>query len=135
MFTKDRKGRVQGVKLFDEVPFFLSHKLITLAASRLTKEQLESARRVISRQIKRIGKYKIHVAPTVSVSSKPSEVRMGKGKGAIDHYIARVKAGQILFSLDGVPHTLAESVLIKASRKLPMPTHIVRARVLIQYGQ
>lgn len=134
MFTKDRKGRVCGVKLYDEVPFFHAHKLVSLASSRLTKAQLESARRVISRQIKRIGKYKIHVSPTVSVSSKPSEVRMGKGKGAIDHYIARVKAGQIIFSLAGISPAVAELVLLKASRKLPMRTDIVQAGTLLQYS-
>jgi large subunit ribosomal protein L16 len=133
MFTKDRKGRVCGVKIYDEVPFFNSHKLISVAASRLTKEQLESARRVISRQIKRIGKYKIHVSPTVSVSAKPSEVRMGKGKGAIDHYIARIQAGQIIFSLEGVSPSVAENVLLKASRKLPMKTNMVQAGILLQY--
>jgi len=133
MFTKNRKGRVCGVKLYDEVPFFHSHKLISLSSYRLTKAQLESARRVISRQIKRIGKYRIHVSPTVSVSAKPSEVRMGKGKGAIDHYIARIKAGQVIFSLEGVSSAIAGSVLLKASRKLPMRTDVVQAATLLQY--
>ena len=75
---------------------------------RITARQIEAARRAITRHIKRQGRLWIRIFPDVPVSSKPAEVRMGKGKGAVEYWVARVKPGRILFELDGVPGPLAE---------------------------
>jgi large subunit ribosomal protein L16 len=128
MFTKDRKGRIRGVKLFKEIPHINNHKLITVQCGRVTETQIEAARRVISKQVKKKAKYKLHIHPSISVSSKPSEVRMGKGKGSIDHYISRVRAGQIIFSVEGTVPTIAiRNMFLKASRKLPVKIKIIYA--------
>lgn len=132
MFTKCRKGRVRGMQL---LPNFYtatktqdntSYLLIALESARITSPQLESARRVISKQIKKVGIYKAHIKPSTSVSAKPSEVRMGKGKGAISHYISRVKAGQTIFSIEcSVLTSMAiQNILKKAAHKLPLDVKI-----------
>jgi large subunit ribosomal protein L16 len=126
MFVKDRKGRIRGVKLYKPSVFNENHRMICLQSSRVVANQIESARRVISKKIKKIGVYRVHIRPTTSVSAKPSEVRMGKGKGSIDHYISRVKAGQLLFSIGGsVSPIIANEVFLKASKKLPLKIKII----------
>jgi large subunit ribosomal protein L16 len=131
VFTKDRKGKARDVKLFNPAPHQSSHKMMSLQAGRLTSNQIEAARRVISKQVKRIGRYKIHIHPLTSVSSKPSEVRMGKGKGSIDYYICRVKAGQLLFSVQGVSPILTRNLFLKASRKLPVKIKIIDSEAVV----
>lgn len=125
MFTKHAKGRIRGVKLFNENHFINNHGIASLQCGRITANQIESARRVISKSVKKLGSYKIHIRPTTSVSKKPAEVRMGKGKGGIDHYVSRVKAGQVLFTIEGLPSLLAQATLLKASRKLPIKIKII----------
>ncbi len=127
MFTKQAKGRIRAVKLFSEKHFLTHHGLAAMQCGRVTANQIEAARRVISKSVKKVGTYKIHIRPTISVSKKPAEVRMGKGKGAIDHYISRVKAGQVLFTIQGLPLLLAQTTLLKASRKLPLKIKIINS--------
>jgi large subunit ribosomal protein L16 len=131
MLQKTRKGRIRGVKFFNELPHLYSHKLVLTEAGRLTTNQIEAARRIISKQVKRVGTYKIHVRASTSVSTKPSEVRMGKGKGAIDYYIARVKAGQLLFTIRGLNSIESYRTFLRASRKLPLKIKIITASGVI----
>jgi len=92
---------------------------------RLKSRQLEAARRAISRKIKRLGRLWARVFPDIPVTKKPTEVRMGKGKGAVDHYIARVKAHKVIFELDGVPKELAQDAFRLAAFKLPVRTRFL----------
>lgn len=125
MFTKNSKGRIRGVKLYHPSNISNQQAIITLQSGRLTVNQIEAARRVISKSVKKIGTYNIHIKPSTSVSKKPSEVRMGKGKGAIDRYVSRVKSGQLVFTLKGIGKQLAYNALLKASRKLPIKVKII----------
>jgi large subunit ribosomal protein L16 len=121
---KDRKGRIRGMRFPRQNENQWECILRSSQSGRLTASQIESARRIIAKRVKKIGTYKIHVIHSTAVTKKPSEVRMGKGKGAIDHYIARVKAGQILLSIQGVSPELAKSLFKKVQYKLPVQTMI-----------
>ena len=96
--------------------------LKSLEAGWLTSRQLEAARRAITGHLQRRGKVWIRVFPDKSVSVKGNEIRMGGGKGAVDHYVAPIKPGTILFEIDGVPNALAQSALRLAKHKLPVTT-------------
>nr|YP_010952455.1 ribosomal protein L16 [Ancyromonas sigmoides]WMQ52559.1 ribosomal protein L16 [Ancyromonas sigmoides] len=120
---KDRKGRIRGIKLHKPQEQIFEHILRTSQPGRLTAQQIEASRRILSKKLKKQGSYRIHVHPSISVSKKPSEVRMGKGKGAVDHFIARVKAGQILFSIQNVNASIAKTLFVKVSYKLPIQTN------------
>ncbi|HEX4183501.1 MAG TPA: 50S ribosomal protein L16, partial [Caulobacteraceae bacterium] len=87
--------------------------------------QIEAARRAITRQMKRQGRVWIRVFPDLPVSDKPAEVRMGKGKGAVEYWAARVHPGRILFEIDGVPDDVAREALRLGSAKLPIRTTVV----------
>ncbi len=91
----------------------------------LTAKQLEASFRVISKRIKKTGRLWVRVFPQIAVSQKPVEVRMGKGKGPVDHWVAKVRPGTILFELTGIPERKAEEVFKKASAKLPFKTRMV----------
>ena len=93
---------------------------------RITARQIEAARRAITRHMKRAGKVWIRLFPDVPVSTKPAEVRMGKGKGAPAYWMCRVKPGRIMFEADGVSAELAEEAFALASAKLPIKTRFVR---------
>jgi large subunit ribosomal protein L16 len=97
-----------------------------LSPERITARQIEAARRAITRHLRRAGRVWIRIFPDVPVSSKPAEVRMGKGKGAPEFWVARVAPGRILFEIDGVSWELANEALKLASAKLPINTRIVR---------
>jgi large subunit ribosomal protein L16 len=92
----------------------------------VTARQIEAARRAITRHLRRAGRVWIRIFPDVPVSSKPAEVRMGKGKGSPEFWVARVKPGRIMFEIDGVPWALAQQALTLAAAKLPLDTRIVR---------
>jgi large subunit ribosomal protein L16 len=99
--------------------------LQALEAGWITSRQIEAIRRVVVRHNKRRGKYWIRIFPDKPVTAKPAETRMGKGKGAVDHYVAVVKPGRILFEIAGVPDDVAREALQLASYKLPIKTQIV----------
>ncbi len=99
-----------------------------LTPARVTARQIEAARRAITRHIRRAGRVWIRIFPDVPVSSKPAEVRMGKGKGSPEFWVCRVKPGRIMFELDGVPRDLAKQAFTLASAKLPVDTRFI-ARV------
>lgn len=98
---------------------FGSFGLKTLEPAWITSRQIEASRIAVTRYMKREGKVWIRIFPDKPVTSKPAEVRMGKGKGALDHWVAPVKPGRIIFEIDGVPHDIAEEALRLAAQKLP----------------
>ena len=97
-----------------------------LEPERVTARQIEAARRAMTRQMKRAGRVWIRVFPDVPVSKKPTEVRMGKGKGSVEYWAARVAPGRIMFEIDGVDDVTAREALSLAAAKLPIKTRIVK---------
>ena len=124
-FRKAFKGRISGNAKGGTDLNFGAFGLKALEPDRITARQIEAARRAITRHIKRQGRLWIRVFPDVPVTSKPTEVRMGKGKGAVDYWAARVKPGRIMFELDGVPGPLARVAFERAMEKLPIKTKVV----------
>lgn len=104
---------------------FGSVGLKAVTGARITNRQIESARIAMTRSMKREGKVWIRIFPDKPITKKPQEVRMGKGKGAVDHWVAQVKPGRIMFEVDGVPLEVATEALRLAAQKLPVLTKIV----------
>jgi large subunit ribosomal protein L16 len=104
---------------------FGSYGLKAITGGRLSSRQIESARIAMTRYMKREGKVWIRVFPDKPITSKPLEVRMGKGKGAVDHYVAVIKPGRILFEMDGVPEDVAKEAFRLAAQKLPVLTKVL----------
>ena len=127
-FRKQFKGRIHGVATSGTSLAFGAFGLKAMEPERLTARQIEAARRALTRNMKRAGRVWIRIFPDVPVTKKPTEVRMGSGKGSPEFWAARVKPGRILFEIDGVPRTLAEESLRLAAAKLPIKTRFV-ARV------
>ena len=125
-FRKAHKGRIHGNAKGGTQLNFGSYGLKAVTPERVTARQIEAARRAITRHLRRAGRVWIRVFPDVPVSSKPAEVRMGKGKGSPEYWVARVKPGRIMFEIDGVPWELAKEALTLASAKLPLDTRVVR---------
>jgi len=124
-FRKAFKGRIHGVAKSATTLDFGSFGLKALDAERVTARQIEAARRAISRAMKRQGRLWIRVFPDVPVSKKPPEVRQGKGKGAPEFWICRVKPGRIMFEVDGVSEEIAREAFTLASAKLPIKTKFI----------
>lgn len=125
-YRKAFKGRISGNAKGGYTLNFGSFGLKALEPERVTARQIEATRRAITRSMKRQGKVWIRVFPDVPVSAKPIEVRMGKGKGSVDRWVARVKPGKILFEIDGVPEEVAREALSLGAAKLPIKTKIVQ---------
>ena len=104
---------------------FGSYGLKALTSARLTSNQIEAARKVLTRATAKAGKFWIRVFPDRPVTAKPAEVGMGSGKGDPKHYVFQVRPGRILFEMDGVPETVARAHMIQAGTKLPMKTTII----------
>lgn len=124
-FRKAHKGRIHGVAKGGTELNFGAYGLKAQEPERITARQIEAARRAMTRHMKRAGRVWIRVFPDVPVSSKPTEVRMGKGKGAPEYWAARVKPGRIMFEIDGVSEELAREALRLAAMKLPIKTRFV----------
>ena len=124
-FRKQHKGRIHGAAKGGTELNFGSYGLKATTAGRVTARQIEAARRSITRHIKRAGKVWIRVFPDVPVSSKPAEVRMGKGKGSPEFWMCRVKPGRIMFEMEGVDRDTARRAFELAAAKLPVQTRIV----------
>ncbi|MGA0283416.1 MAG: 50S ribosomal protein L16 [Saprospiraceae bacterium] len=124
-YRKQQKGRNRGLARKGSSVDFGSFGLKAIENGRITNRQIESARIAMTRYMKREGKVWIRIFPDKPITSKPLEVRMGKGKGNLDHYVAQVKAGRIMFELDGVPRAVAEEALRLAAQKLPLLTKTV----------
>ena len=125
-FRKAFKGRIHGNAKGGTELNFGAFGLKAMEPERITARQIEAARRAITREMKRAGRVWIRIFPDVPVTSKPTEVRMGKGKGAVDYWAARVKPGRIMFELDGVNEATAREALGLGAAKLPIKTRIVK---------
>ncbi|HET9902855.1 MAG TPA: 50S ribosomal protein L16 [Xanthobacteraceae bacterium] len=124
-FRKAHKGRIHGVATSGNELSFGQYGLKALEPDRVSARQIEAARRAMTRHMKRLGRVWIRVFPDVPVSKKPTEVRMGKGKGAPELWVCRVKPGRVMFEIDGVPLQLAKEALALAAAKLPIRTRFV----------
>ena len=124
-YRKAHKGRIRGKAKGGTTLNFGSYGLKALTAERVTSRQIEAARRAITRHMKRAGKVWIRIFPDVPVSKKPTEVRMGKGKGTPEYWAAWVKPGRVMFEIDGVPSDIAHTALNLGSSKLPLQTKII----------
>ena len=125
-YRKAFKGRIKGNAKGGYTIAFGSFGLKALEPDRVTARQIEATRRAVTREMKRQGKVWIRVFPDTPVSAKPIEVRMGKGKGSVDRWVARVQPGRILFEIDGVSDEVALEALRLGAAKLPIRTKIVR---------
>ena len=124
-FRKMHKGRIKGLAKGGSDLNFGTYGLKALEPERISARQIEAARRAMTRQMKRQGRVWIRIFPDVPVSAKPIEVRMGKGKGSVDRWTAKVKPGRIMFEIDGVPENVAREALELGAAKLPVKTKIV----------
>ena len=122
---KQFKGRIHGHAKGNYELSFGFYGLKALQPERISSRQIESARRTISRHLKRAGRLWIMIFPDIPVTSKPAEVRMGKGKGNIDRWVVRVKPGTIMFEVDGVDKKLAKEAFALAAAKLPVKTSFI----------
>jgi len=119
-YRKQHKGRNTGLAFKGSSISFGTFGLKAMEFSRLTSRQIEAARIALTRNMKREGKVWIRVFPDKPITTKPAEVRMGKGKGALDHYVCEVQPGRVLFEVEGVSEELAHESLQKAAQKLPI---------------
>jgi large subunit ribosomal protein L16 len=124
-FRKQHKGRIHGEAKGGSDLNFGGFGLKATEPERVTARQIEAARRAITHHMKRQGRVWIRVFPDVPVSSKPTEVRMGKGKGSVDYWAAKVKPGRIMFEIDGVSEVIAREALRLGAMKLPVTTRVV----------
>ena len=125
-FRKAHKGRIKGVATSATSLNYGTYGLKALEAERITARQIEAARVAMTRFMKRAGRVWVRIFPDVPVSKKPTEVRMGKGKGSPEFWACRVKPGRILFEVDGVSEIVAREALYKASAKLPIKCKIIK---------
>jgi large subunit ribosomal protein L16 len=124
-YRKAFKGRIHGSAKGGTKLDFGAFGLKAQEPDRISARQIEAARRALTRAMKRTGRVWIRVFPDVPVSKKPTEVRMGSGKGAPEYWAARVKPGRILFEVDGVSRLMAQEALALAAAKLPIKTRFV----------
>ena len=125
-FRKAHKGRIHGVASSGATLAFGQFGLKATEPERVTARQIEAARRALTRHMKRAGRVWIRVFPDVPVTAKPTEVRMGKGKGSVEYWAARVKPGRIMFEIDGVSEELAREALRLGSAKLSVKTRFIQ---------
>ena len=128
-FRKAHKGRIHGMAKGGVSLNFGSYGLKATRPERVTARQIESARRAITRHLKRTGRLWIRIFPDVPVSKKPAEVRMGKGKGSIEYWACRVKPGRIMFEVDGVNVNDARKAMLLAAAKLPIKCKFVERNI------
>ena len=124
-FRKAHKGRIHGLAKGGFELNFGQYGLKATEPERVTARQIEAARRAITREMKRQGRVWIRIFPDLPVSKKPTEVRMGKGKGSVEFWAARVKPGRIMFEIDGVSEEIAKEALRLGAMKLPVTTRVV----------
>ncbi len=127
-FRKQHKGRNTGNAERGSSVSFGEYGLKSVSRGRITARQIEAARRTITRHVKRTGKMWIRIFPDKPITKKPLEVRMGKGKGSVEYWVAQVKPGTMLYEIQGVPEELAREAFTLAAAKLPVKTtFVVRA--------
>ena len=124
-WRKAHKGRIHGTASRANFINYGAYALKALSPERVTGKQIEAARVALTRHMKRQGRVWTRVFPNIPVSKKPTEVRMGKGKGTPEYWAARVKPGRVMFEIDGVPSDIAHTALNLGSSKLPLQTKII----------
>lgn len=128
-FRKQHKGNLKGVATRGSTVAFGDFGLKATGRARMTAREIEAARRAMTRYVKRGGQIWIRVFPDVPITQKPIEVRMGKGKGNVEYWVARVTPGKVLFEIEGVPETTAREAFRLAAAKLSVSTTFVKRQV------
>ncbi|MEP4546332.1 MAG: 50S ribosomal protein L16 [Saccharospirillum sp.] len=129
-FRKMQKGRNRGLALRGSKVSFGEYALKATGRGRITARQIEAARRAMTRHIKRGGKIWIRVFPDKPISKKPLEVRMGKGKGNVEYWVAQIQPGKVLYEMEGVGEDVALEAFRLAAAKLPISTVVVKRQVM-----
>ena len=125
-YRKAHKGRIHGKATRAAILNYGTYGLKAMEPERVIGKQIEAARVALTRYMERTGKVWTRIFPNIPVSKKPTEVRMGKGKGSPEYWACRVKPGRILFEVDGVSEQIAKEALYKASAKLPIKTKTIK---------
>ncbi|MGH8128312.1 MAG: 50S ribosomal protein L16 [Gammaproteobacteria bacterium] len=128
-FRKQQKGRNRGVASRGNTVAFGDYALKATTRGRITARQIEAARRAMTRHVKRGGKIWIRIFPDVPITKKPIEVRMGKGKGNVEYWIAQIKPGRVLYEMEGVTEEVAREAFRLAAAKLPVQTSFISRQV------
>ena len=129
-FRKQQKGRNRGLATAGNRVSFGEYGIKATSRGRVTARQIEAARRAITRHVKRGGKLWIRVFPDVPITKKPIEVRMGKGKGNVEYWVAKIQPGRVLYEIEGVPEDVAREAFRLAAAKLPVKTTFVSRMVM-----
>lgn len=129
-FRKQHKNRNNGIAVRGSSVSFGEYGLKATSRGRLTARQIEAARRAITRHVKRGGKIWIRVFPDKPITKKPLEVRMGKGKGSVEYWVAQIKPGTMLYEIQGVSEELAKEAFDLASAKLPIKTTFIARTIM-----
>ncbi|MGO5000582.1 50S ribosomal protein L16 [Oceanisphaera sp. W20_SRM_FM3] len=129
-FRKVHKGRNRGVATTGNLISFGTFGLKATTRGRITARQIEAARRAMTRHVKRQGKIWIRIFPDKPITEKPLEVRMGKGKGNVEYWVAQIQPGRVLYEMDGVPESIAREAFALAAAKLPVRTTFVTRTVM-----
>ncbi len=129
-FRKQHKGRNNGVAQRGSSVSFGEYGLKSIARGRISARQIEAARRTITRHVKRSGKMWIRIFPDKPITKKPLEVRMGKGKGSVEFWVAQVKPGTMLYEIQGVSEELAREAFTLAAAKLPVKTTFIARTIM-----
>jgi|SRR5690606_6127637 len=129
-FRKQFKGRNTGLAQRGSKVSFGEYALKAVGRGRLTARQIEAARRALTRHLKRGGKVWIRVFPDKPITQKPLEVRMGKGKGSVEYWVAQIQPGKVLYEVEGVPEALAREAFALAAAKIAIPTTFVKRTVM-----
>ncbi|MBX3707995.1 MAG: 50S ribosomal protein L16 [Pseudomonadales bacterium] len=129
-FRKQHKGRNRGLADRGSSVSFGEFGLKSLGRGRLTARQIEAGRRALTRHVRRGAKIWIRVFPDKPITKKPLEVRQGKGKGAVEYWVAQIQPGRVLFEMEGVPEALAREAFALAAAKMPLQTAFVKRTVM-----
>ncbi len=129
-FRKQQKGRNRGLAFRGNRVSFGEYALKATSRGQITARQIEAARRAITRHVKRGGKLWIRIFPDVPVTKKPIEVRMGKGKGNVEYWVAKIQPGKVLYEIEGVSEDVAREAFRRAAAKLPVQTQFVSRTVM-----
>ncbi len=129
-YRKQHKGRNRGLAQNGNRVSFGEYGLKATGRGRITARQIEAARRAMTRRVKRVGKIWIRIFPDVPVTKKPLEVRMGKGKGNVEYWVAKIQPGKMLYEIEGVDEATARDAFRLAAAKLPVSTEFVTRQVM-----
>ncbi|GHC27683.1 MULTISPECIES: 50S ribosomal protein L16 [Kushneria] len=129
-FRKQQKGRNRGLAHRGSSVSFGEYGLKATGRGRITARQIEAGRRAITRHVKRGGKIWIRVFPDKPISEKPLEVRMGKGKGSVEYWVAQIQPGKVLYEIEGVSEEMAREAFTLAAQKMPVATTFVKRTVM-----